>query len=66
MATNLLTARLMVREAARKVDEDASDKSVYSAMAKLFATEKCYEIADYSLQIHGGYGYLADGGIERF
>lgn len=39
---------------------------MYSSMAKLFATEKCYNIVDKALQIHGGYGYIQEGGIERY
>jgi alkylation response protein AidB-like acyl-CoA dehydrogenase len=35
-------------------------------MAKLFATEHCFNIVDEALQIHGGYGYLVDGGVERY
>lgn len=35
-------------------------------MAKMFATEKCYDIVDYALQLHGGYGYLRDYQIERY
>ena len=35
-------------------------------MAKKFATESCYKICDYSLQMHGGYGYLRDYGIEKY
>lgn len=35
-------------------------------MAKKVATELCSGIADYSLQIHGGYGYLRDYGIEKY
>jgi alkylation response protein AidB-like acyl-CoA dehydrogenase len=35
-------------------------------MAKHFATEKCIKVVDYSLQMHGGYGYLRAYPIERF
>lgn len=41
------------------------DKITYSAMAKLLATDKCFDIANYCLQIHGGYGYLKEYPIER-
>lgn len=39
---------------------------MYCSMAKMFATEKCYDIVDYALQLHGGYGYLRDYQIERY
>jgi alkylation response protein AidB-like acyl-CoA dehydrogenase len=35
-------------------------------MAKAFATEKCFNIVDDALQIHGGYGYIHETNIERF
>ena len=35
-------------------------------MAKHFATEKCYHIVNYALQMHGGYGYLKEYPIERY
>ena len=66
MATDLVASRLMIRDAAIKVQTDHKDKTLYSAMAKLFATEKCWNIVDKALQIHGGYGYIAEGGIERY
>lgn len=50
--------RLMVRKAAQLLDCDDANKTIYSAMAKKIATELCSDICDYSLQIHGGYGYL--------
>lgn len=40
--------------------------SMYCAMSKKFATEKCRTVVDYALQMHGGYGYLKDYPIERF
>jgi len=35
-------------------------------MAKYFATEKCMDVVDYALQMHGGYGYLREYPIERY
>jgi alkylation response protein AidB-like acyl-CoA dehydrogenase len=35
-------------------------------MAKHFATEKCYGVVNYALQMHGGYGYLREYPIERY
>jgi alkylation response protein AidB-like acyl-CoA dehydrogenase len=36
-----------------------------SAMAKQFATDACFEVVDEALQLHGGYGYIADYGVEQ-
>jgi alkylation response protein AidB-like acyl-CoA dehydrogenase len=58
--------RLIVRKAAELVDKNDSNKTVYSAMAKKIATELCSNVCDYSLQMHGGYGYLRDYGIEKY
>ena len=66
MATELAAARLMIHHAATKLDADAPDKTVACAMAKRFATDACFEIANQALQLHGGYGYLKDFPIERY
>ena len=34
-------------------------------MAKRFATDACFDIANQALQLHGGYGYLKDYPLER-
>jgi alkylation response protein AidB-like acyl-CoA dehydrogenase len=39
---------------------------MHSAMAKYFATEKCFNIVNDALQLHGGYGYLKEYPIERY
>lgn len=46
MVTELSASRLIVRQAAKKMDEDAEDKVSAAAMAKLFATERCFQITD--------------------
>jgi alkylation response protein AidB-like acyl-CoA dehydrogenase len=66
MATELTAARLMIHNAAAKLDAGAPDKTVACAMAKRFATDACFEIANQALQLHGGYGYLKDFPIERY
>jgi len=66
MATKLAAARALLYQAARKVSEDAPDKSSAAAMAKLFATEAGSEVVNQALQLHGGYGYLQDYPIERY
>ena len=65
MATELEASRLMLRDAADKVDQNTTDKTKAAAMAKRFVTDKCFNIVNEALQIHGGYGYLKDYPLER-
>jgi alkylation response protein AidB-like acyl-CoA dehydrogenase len=65
MVTELEAARLMVWRAAIKLDARTADATVACAMAKRFATDTCFGIIDRALQLHGGYGYIQDYGIER-
>ncbi|MBM7753623.1 alkylation response protein AidB-like acyl-CoA dehydrogenase [Microbacterium laevaniformans] len=65
MATQLQTARALVRDAARAIDNGADDVAVQCAMAKRFATDAGFEVANRALQLHGGYGYLQEYGIEK-
>ncbi len=66
MATSLQTSRLMLWHAAAALDDNAPpDKVEQCAMAKRFVTDSCYDVADQALQLHGGYGYLSEYGIEK-
>ncbi len=65
MATELEAARLMVRRAANALDNRDPKATQYCAMAKRFATDAGFEIANQALQLHGGYGYLQDFPLER-
>ena len=65
MATELEASRLMIYRAGDMIDTNHPDKSAACAMAKRFATDMGSKIANDALQLHGGYGYLADYGIER-
>ena len=65
MATALETSRLMLWRAASALDENDPDKVSLCAMAKLYVTDSCFEVADKALQLHGGYGYLREYGIEK-
>jgi len=65
MEIELQAARVMLRQAAWKLDTAAPDATAHCAMAKAFATETASRIADRCLQMFGGYGYLADYGIEK-
>jgi len=56
---------LMVYRAAASLDAKSPAATAHCAMAKRFATDTCFGIVDQALQIHGGYGYLQDYGIER-
>ena len=66
MATELEAARLMIFNAAAKLDAGAADATLHSAMAKRYATDVCFNICNEALQLHGGYGYLRDVPVERF
>lgn len=61
----LQAARTFLRHAAWKLDTGAPDATKFCAMAKKFVTETGSHIVNQCLQLHGGYGYLADYGIEK-
>lgn len=65
METELNAARVMLYEAAQKLDAKAPDATRWCAMAKRFVTDTGFKVANDALQIFGGYGYLADYGIEQ-
>ncbi|MDI6623691.1 MAG: isobutyryl-CoA dehydrogenase [Brevundimonas sp.] len=65
MATQLEAARLLVLRGAWALDTNHPEKTKWCAMAKRFATDACFQIADEALQLHGGYGYLKDYPLER-
>jgi alkylation response protein AidB-like acyl-CoA dehydrogenase len=65
MATELEAARTFLWRAAAALDAKAPDATKLCAMAKRFGTDVGFEVANQALQLHGGYGYLADYGIEK-
>lgn len=65
METELECARSLIWRAAAALDAKAPDATKLCAMAKRVATDTGFEVANHALQIHGGYGYLADYGIEK-
>ena len=65
MATEWEVARTFLWRAASALDEKTQDAPRLCAMAKRFATDAGHQVADEALQLHGGYGYLADYGIEK-
>jgi alkylation response protein AidB-like acyl-CoA dehydrogenase len=64
-AVKMETARVFLRQAAWKLDNSAPDATKFCAMAKMYVTDASFEVANQCLQLHGGYGYLADYGIEK-
>ena len=65
MEIEMQAARTFLRQAAWKLDNKTPDASAFCAMAKKHVTEVGSRVADQCLQLHGGYGYLADYGIEK-
>jgi alkylation response protein AidB-like acyl-CoA dehydrogenase len=65
MATELEAARIMLYQAAWKLDRKIPDATKFCAMAKRLVTDKGFDIVNEALQIHGGYGYLRDYPLER-
>ena len=65
MATGLETSRLMLWRAATALDDGDPDKVALCAMAKRYVTDTCFDVADKALQLHGGYGYLREYGLEK-
>jgi alkylation response protein AidB-like acyl-CoA dehydrogenase len=65
MATALETSRNLLWRAASALDENHPDKVSLCAMAKRYVTDACFEVADQALQLHGGYGYLREYGLEK-
>lgn len=65
MQTELEAARSLLWRACAKLDAKAPDATSFCAMAKRFVTDAAFRVADDALQLLGGYGYLAEYGIEK-
>lgn len=65
MATSLESSRNLLWRAAAALDANHPDKVELCAMAKRYVTDACYTVADQALQLHGGYGYLKEYGLEK-
>ncbi|MBB3188984.1 acyl-CoA dehydrogenase family protein [Halomonas cerina] len=65
MASELTAARLMVRHAAWRLDQNDPEARAYCAMAKRFATDMGFNVCNEALQLHGGYGYIREYPLER-
>ncbi len=64
-ATGLEASRMLLWRAAAALDAGDPDAVRLVAMAKRFVTDTCSGVADTALQLHGGYGYLHEYGIEK-
>jgi alkylation response protein AidB-like acyl-CoA dehydrogenase len=65
MATALEASRTLLWRAAAALDAKDANATALCAMAKRFVTDACFEVANQALQLHGGYGYLSEFGIEK-
>jgi alkylation response protein AidB-like acyl-CoA dehydrogenase len=65
MATTLEASRNLLWRAASALDADHPEKVELCAMAKRYVTDACFDVADRALQLHGGYGYLREYGVEK-
>ncbi len=65
METETQAARMMLYNAARQLDAKSPMATRWCAMAKRFVTDTGFKVANDALQLHGGYGYLSDYGVER-
>ena len=65
MATELEASRALLWRAAAALDRKDVDARELCAMAKRFVTDTCFDVANQALQLHGGYGYLAEYGVEK-
>ncbi|QPF87560.1 isobutyryl-CoA dehydrogenase [Bradyrhizobium genosp. L] len=65
MATELEAARTFLWRAAAALDRKDPDATQLCAMAKRFGTDVGFEVANQALQLHGGYGYLSEYGVEK-
>ncbi|MBZ9772180.1 isobutyryl-CoA dehydrogenase [Mesorhizobium sp. CO1-1-8] len=65
MATDLEAARTFLWRAASALEAKTADATKLCAMAKRLVTDRCFEVANQALQLHGGYGYLAEYGVEK-
>jgi alkylation response protein AidB-like acyl-CoA dehydrogenase len=65
MDTELETARTMLLRAAEALETGAPDTVKLCARAKRVATDAGFHVANQALQLHGGYGYLSEYGLEK-
>ncbi|UYV60731.1 ACAD8 [Cordylochernes scorpioides] len=66
MAAELVSSRLLVRQAAAALDANSPETVTLCSMAKFLGTEKCFQIINKCLQLFGGYGYLKDYPVQQY
>ncbi|XP_015920542.1 isobutyryl-CoA dehydrogenase, mitochondrial isoform X2 [Parasteatoda tepidariorum] len=66
MSSDIVAARLLVRNAAVALENKAPEAVSLCASAKYFTTENCFTIVNKALQMHGGYGYLKDYPVQQY
>lgn len=66
MVTLIEAARLLYLKAAWLKDNGVKSYYLYSAMAKLFASDVAMRVTREAIQVHGGYGYTTDYNVERY
>ena len=65
LEVKLQSSRVFLRQGAWKLDNKDPDASKFCAMVKMYVTDAAFEVANSCLQLHGGYGYLSDYGLEK-
>jgi hypothetical protein len=66
MATTVQAGRLLTRDAARQLEDgDPKEAALAASMAKKFASAGAMDVTNEAVQIHGGYGYVTEGEVER-
>ncbi|HYH40765.1 MAG TPA: acyl-CoA dehydrogenase, partial [Burkholderiales bacterium] len=65
MATRIAAVRALLREASASVDANAADADALCNMAKLFASEEIFKVAQHAMELHGGNGVMLDFGVEK-
>lgn len=65
METAVHASQALLFEAAAALDAGAPTATKKCAMAKRFVTDTCFDVANDALQLHGGYGYLREYGMEK-
>ncbi|MFJ9967581.1 acyl-CoA dehydrogenase family protein [Streptomyces avermitilis] len=65
MAVSLEASQALLQRSAAALDQGSANAVDLCAMAKVFCTDAGFSIANQALQLHGGYGYLSDYGLEK-
>jgi isobutyryl-CoA dehydrogenase len=66
MATKVVASRFLIRKAAETLQNKQPETVALCSLAKLHATESCFEVVNQALQMFGGYGYLRDYPVQQY